>query len=253
MIDTATYLYAITRPVPPNALDGLRGVADAPVRTIDDGELACLVSTVALAEFGEGALRANLEDLGWLERTARQHDAVVRAGMRLTTTLPLRLATICSDDASARDRLHRLDRVTLDTLAALDGREEWGLKLFAPADGAAAPEVLATALSGAAYLRRRRADLEQRDHAAERAVEDADAMFRRLAGHAVDARRHRPQDQRLTGAAQPMVLNAAFLVERERVDEFRDAVDEVGRERGEGAVVLTGPWPPYSFAAVDAS
>ncbi|HEX3335101.1 MAG TPA: GvpL/GvpF family gas vesicle protein [Jatrophihabitans sp.] len=253
MMDTATYLYAITRPVPPNSLEGLRGVADTPVRSIDDGELACLVSTVDLAEFGEDALRANLEDLAWLERTARQHDAVVQAGTKVTTTLPLRLATICSDDASARERLYRLGRVARDTLATLDGREEWGLKLFAPADGARAPEVLATALSGAAYLRRRRVDIEQRDHAAERAVEDADAVFRRLAAHAVEARRHRPQDQRLTGAAQPMVLNAAFLVERERVEQFRDAVAELDRERGDGAVVLTGPWPPYSFVAVDES
>jgi hypothetical protein len=246
----ATYLYAITRPMPADEIPDVRGVAGAPVRLIRDGELACLVSTVELGEFGEQALSVNLEDLHWLERTARQHDAVVQASARVSTTLPMRLATICRDDRSARERLQQLGSAALATLAALDGREEWGVKLFVSPGASDARPPAAGATSGAAYLRRRREDLTQREHASERAVRDAEAVYDRLTTYSVDARRHRPQDQRLTGATQPMVLNAAFLVERARSDEFQDAANELASRHEPGAVVLTGPWPPYSFATV---
>ncbi|MFN2560280.1 MAG: GvpL/GvpF family gas vesicle protein [Jatrophihabitans sp.] len=66
------------------------------------------------------------------------------------------------------------------------------------------------------------------------------------------AHRHRPQDHRLTGVAAPMLLNAAFLVDRHRADQFRRAVDELAGVRAPDAIALTGPWPPpYSFAALE--
>jgi hypothetical protein len=48
-----------------------------------------------------------------------------------------------------------------------------------------------------------------------------------------------------------MLLNAAYLVDRERVDEFRRAVDDLAGERPPDSIVVTGPWPPYSFATVE--
>jgi hypothetical protein len=251
MTANGTYMYAITRPVLPGELNGLRGVSGAPVRMIDDGDVACLVSTVDLAEFGEEALPNNLEDLRWLERTARQHDEVVQAGARITTTMPLRLATICTDDTSAQARLHRVGSQALAVLADLDGREEWGVKLLASPDRSAPDDPLTDGMSGTAYLQRRRQQLSRNAAAAVAASRDADAIYSRLAEHAVAGRRHRPQDQRLTGAAQPMLLNASFLVERTRVGEFRSVVADLMSERPPESVTLTGPWAPYSFAAMD--
>lgn len=251
MTTKATYMYAITRPVLPGELNGLRGVSGAPVRMIEDGDVACLVSTVDLAEFGEEALPNNLEDLRWLERTARQHDEVVQAGARITTTMPLRLATICTDDNSAQERLHRFGGRALAVLADLDGREEWGVKVLASPDRSAPGVPVGDDVSGTAYLHRRRQQLARSDNAAVAASRDADAVYSRLAEHAVAGRRHRPQDRRLTGAAQPMVLNAAFLVERTRVGQFRSVVAELMSERPPESITLTGPWAPYSFAAME--
>jgi hypothetical protein len=251
---TATYLYAITRPVPQADLAGLRGVGDEPVRAVGVGGLSCLVSTVDLAAFGEEPLRANLEDLGWLERTARQHDDVVRAAARVTTTVPLRLATICANDAAACDRLAELGSKASAVLDELDGRDEWGVKLFAvdrAAPSAAEEAGPAAESSGAAYLRRRREQLERRNAQSEVATQEAERLYRELERRAVRAHRHRPQDQRLSGATAPMLLNAAYLVDRERVDEFRRAVDDLAGERPPDSIVVTGPWPPYSFATVE--
>ena len=43
-----------------------------------EGDLAALLSPVPLAEYGDERLREHLEDISWLERTARAHEAVRR-------------------------------------------------------------------------------------------------------------------------------------------------------------------------------
>jgi hypothetical protein len=45
-----------------------------------------------------------------------------------------------------------------------------------------------------------------------------------------------------------MVLNAAYLVDDARADDFRAAVARLADLRPEIRLQLTGPWAPYSFA-----
>jgi Gas vesicle synthesis protein GvpL/GvpF len=48
-----------------------------------------------------------------------------------------------------------------------------------------------------------------------------------------------------------MLLNAAYLVDRPGADRFRAEVAALAADRPPEALVLTGPWPPYSFAVLD--
>jgi hypothetical protein len=248
---SATYLYAITRPVAPEAVADLRGIGGTPVRVIEHGELTALVGTVDLAEFAEQPLAENLADLAWLARAVREHDEVVRAASRITTTMPLRLATVCHDDHAVHDRLESIRANALAVLPELDDRDEWGLKMFAIADPTEAADEPKRAPSGAAYLAQRRRELVNRDGSIESATRAAYRVFARLAELAAASRQQPPQDRRLTGVEHPMVLNAAFLVSRRHVDAFRAAVADVAEQSPPGGVVLTGPWPPYSFVPGD--
>lgn len=60
---------------------------------------------------------------------------------------------------------------------------------------------------------------------------------------------------RLEVASGPdAAVNAAFLVERPRVDEFSAAVTALGRElAGRVSLRYVGPLPPYSFTSADAT
>lgn len=248
-MSAATYLYAITRRDAAVDVGEVTGVDGEPVRVLLVDDLACVVGSVRLDEFGEQALAQNLEDLGWLERVARSHDRVVRAVSEQTATVPLRLAVICRDDDSARDRVRALGRRPGELLDRVDGREEWGVKLFAHAVPTGdSPE---PAASGTAYLQRRRQAVAEREDLAAAARRDADAVFERVAEQAYAAVRHRPQDQRLTGSAAPMVLNAAFLVDQKARAEFQAVTSELAAQRAPDALVVTGPWPPYSFASLE--
>jgi Gas vesicle synthesis protein GvpL/GvpF len=48
-----------------------------------------------------------------------------------------------------------------------------------------------------------------------------------------------------------MVLNAAYLVDENRAESFIERVHAWARDSRELTVEVTGPWPPYSFAALE--
>jgi hypothetical protein len=250
------WAYCITRASDPPAIGGVQG---SPVERIESDGLAVLVSRVPLAEFGEDALRRNLNDLDWLERVARDHETVLEKALAGSTIVPLRICTIFADDEGAA-RMLTERRSALDTaLDVLDGREEWGVKLTvdrAALETAArerAPEDLDQQLegqsAGGAYMLRRRQERQLREAADRLAGGLAEDVHARLQDWATDAVVNPPQNPELSGHEGDMLLNAAYLVEAAKVERLHELVEELReRHRELGArIELTGPWPPYNF------
>jgi len=251
--ETGTYVYAAGRNIDEQPLEGLEGVGDAPVRVIGHRELHAVVSSVDLAEFGEAALRRNLENLAWVEKTARRHDEIVRRVAAITSALaPFRLVTIYRSDDAARDRLEELYDDLVRALDRVDRRSEWSVKAFCRVQPApSAPS--APAGSGVAYLERRRAEIRDRQDAATEQQLLADQLFWDLVPAAAATRRLSAQDQRLTGRRETMALNVAFLVDDERSTDFFELVNATRARYPSLDVEVNGPWPPYSFAVLDKS
>ncbi|MGK5533781.1 GvpL/GvpF family gas vesicle protein [Streptomyces sp. URMC 129] len=245
------YVYAVTRggagPLP----EGLRGVRDTEPATVAEAGLAAVVSRVPARDFGEEPLREHLEDLAWLERTARAHQRVVDGLATAGGVLPLRLATVCRDETGVR-RLLTVHRerfaAALDRLA---GRVEWGVKVYADPAAAAPPAPAAPAArpaSGRDYLRQR-GRLRLAEDAARREAEEAvRSVHDALAGAAEGARLHPPQDARLSGEHGQNLLNGAYLVRREDGRAFCALAGELAGRLSGFRLSLTGPWAPYSFA-----
>ena len=217
--------------------------------------LDAVVSTVDLDEFGEEALRRNLEDLGWLERVARRHDEVVHAVARRGPAAPLRLATVCLDDEAVRRRLDEWHDPMSAVLDRIDGRSEWSVKIVMP--GAPASEkpsedaVTSGPGSGAAYLMRKREQAARRRSAGEDAAAMAERVHLTLAEASVASRRLPPQDAKLTGRTETMVMNGAYLVPDLDHDAFVALVEQVRESEPTAIVEVGGPWPPYSFAVLE--
>ncbi|MEV7969920.1 GvpL/GvpF family gas vesicle protein [Sphaerisporangium sp. NPDC088356] len=256
MADTGTYLYAVTREedrVDPAALEGLTGVAGAPVHTVAHAGLVAYVGTVPLEEFGEGPLRRSLEDLDWVGETARAHNRVVEAVAEVAPTAPVRLVTVYSGEDQVRDMLDRRRDDFAAVLAQVAGRLEWGVKAYA--ERAAEPpsepgqQRAAPVKPGTDYLRRRKESLRSRDDAWRDAARRAEDIHAALAAVAVASRRHRPQDPQLSGRDDWMLLNGAYLVDEDLSEEFAATLDGL---RGPGVEIeLTGPWAPYSFTQLE--
>lgn len=251
MADRGTYLYAVTRENGHAVLAGLTGVAGAPVHTVTRAGLAAYVSTVPLAEFGEGPLRRSLEDLDWVGETARAHHHVVETVAEIAATAPVRLVTVYSGEDQVRDMLDRRHDEFDEILAEVAGRREWGVKAYAdrPPEPPPEPERPASRNPGTDYLRRRKESLRSREDSWRGAAERAEFIHDALASVAVASRRHRPQDPQLSGRDDWMLLNGAYLVDDERRAEFAELLDGL---RGPGIEIeLTGPWAPYSFTRLE--
>lgn len=239
----------------PEQLEGVE--PEHPVERIEHGSLAALVSRVPLDDYGEEPLRRNLNDFPWLERVARTHEAVLEAALERATIVPLRLCTIFADEAAVREMIEEQRAGFVVALDALAGREEWTVKLLVDpaALQAAARAESGTAErsepegSGAAYLLRRREERSLRATADTLAAGLAEDVHARLQAWATAAVVGRPQNRELSGHEGEMLLNAAYLVERERVAGLRALVAELGEHhRGVGArLELGGPLPPYNF------
>ena len=228
---------------------------------IEHAGLAALVSPVPLTQYSGDALRESLNDLEWLERIARRHEAVLEKALAGSTIVPLRLCTIYEGRDGVVDALKSEHDSFSAALERLEAREEWGVKVILDRSvletavrasnqelGALEAQLEASS-SGGAYMMGRRIDREVRELSDRRLQELVDDVHARLQDWAVDVTLNAPQNRDLSRHEGEMVLNGAYLVDAEKVDRFRELVRELDADYGElgASFELTGPWPPYNF------
>jgi hypothetical protein len=230
------------------------GVAGGTVEQVPAAGLVALAGRVPSREFGAEPLRENLNDLAWLERVAREHEAVLEQALAAGPMVPLRLCTIFEGDDGLQRMLEREHDALERALMHLEGRQEWGVKLLVDPERLterASPDAQpVSGGGGAAYLERRRQERATREAVHALAAGIADEVHSRLRSGAVDAVTRPAQNRELSGHAGEMLLNAAYLVDASGVEELRSCVAELEeRHSSLGAhLELTGPWPPYNFA-----
>jgi Gas vesicle synthesis protein GvpL/GvpF len=242
---TALYAYAVVKCAP----DGVLPAVGDDLELVGTGGLAAVVAEVPLSEFGEDVLPSRLNDRNWLEATARDHDDVLRRLLGVTTVIPLRFGSIHRDRAAVERFLDEHRDAFSETLERLRDRVELGVKVWARTERDAA-RAEPTPSTGREYLERRRREREGAATAAARLDERLRAVHERLLGVAAAGVLNRPQPRELTGAADEMVLNAAYLVAAGD-DTLAREVERLRSEHPDLAFDVTGPWAPYNFVGGD--
>jgi hypothetical protein len=215
------HLYALVRQ--PAAVPAVDGIGDGALRAValDDGIDAVVSDTTDGVAPSEDAILAH----------ARVVDALAEAN---EAVLPARFAGGAGSDDELRAGVAAKREQIVAGLARVDGCVELALRVLRPAAAAASPPG-----SGAEYMRRR---LQQ--------VEQAQALAREV--HGTLAELARESTSRLV-ARDDLVLTAAYLLPRAAVEQFRSALQALEAQHREATLVLTGPWPPYSFALLEAA
>ena len=240
----------------------LTGVEGSSVDVVREGGLAALVSRVPISDYGDQRLREHLEDIAWVERTARAHERVLEAALQTATIVPLRLCTIYFDQDGVRRLLREEQAALRQQLEALDGRAEWGLKVFvdrdrlsATAAGDRAESARAGSSEGADYLAGKQRERSRRNETDRLATACAQESHARLEREASAARVNPLQRPEAHGRDAEMLLNAVYLVQRENVGRLESAVEELREEYGPlgFSLELTGPWPAYNFVGASTS
>lgn len=234
------YVYGV---IPASAAPPARsGIGGAAVETIASDATAAIVSDVS----GDD-LEAGREEL-------MIHAQVLEEALEGGVVLPLRFGAVMADaDSVRRELLERHDDALRAQLAELEGKVE--LRLRAVFEE--------TALMGEVV--RENPEIAELREALRGQDDDATYYERIRLGELVAGaveRKLEAEGQQILDALAPLALavdrgelghervalNASFLVERERIAEFDEAVDEIGRV-SEGRVRLkyTGPLPAHSF------
>jgi hypothetical protein len=257
-----TYVYCLVaasrKPAVGRVPRGLPGTG--PVRLLEDTmspeprdlKRWLVAADAPLARFGEDAINGRLHDLDWVSRAAVAHEGVVESFVAAPALLPMKLFTIFTSDERALAHIaQRRDHVRT-ILERVTRRDEWGVRVVLDRARAIAPAAdrsrrAAKAATGAGYLAGKKAMRDAQSRLASQArivIADLNDL---LAHHSSLARRRGARDLPVQGG--PLLLDAAYLVDRARARAFRSMLArEARRLEPEGyRVSLSGPWPPYSF------
>jgi hypothetical protein len=225
---------------------------DVGTPAVKQGQVAALVAEVPLSEYGEDVLPDRLNDRAWLEAHVQRHQDVLQSVAAAAPVVPFRFGTIYREVDDVRAMLGSREAQLTAALSHVAGRVEMGVKAWVAHDHAEASRARSAppAPTGRAYLEQR---LGARDSARDAAALLADAAadaHGRLLAIAVEGVANRPQARELTGRDELMILNGAYLVED--AGALRREVERLASEYGDRGITfeLTGPWPPYNFAAV---
>ncbi len=262
MSERGVYLYGVAAAA---AAEDLPEGADAldlrfSLELVVHGELVALTSEIEIEWLQEQLRGAEEGDLAGLEPVVRAHEEVLARALDVDAVVPFRFGTILPGEAELRSFVAEREPQLLETLERLRGAREWGAKALlepetaetaATADDPRLAELAARAAegSGSAFFARKRLDAERSERVRRAAAELAEACHERLAACSREAVVNPLQPPELSGYAMPMILNGAYLVEREREEELRKALEQLQAEYADRGVVLelTGPWPAYNF------
>jgi hypothetical protein len=177
-----------------------------------------------------------------------QHEAVVEAVRRQAPALPVRFGTVFRNETSAVAAIDERYQVLADDLERLGTSVEFSLTAIwaLPAHPEVTQESWSTASAfaqrseGARYLLERAALVRREDDLSRQARRVAHELDERLSWLTVE--------RKVSLLPTPRVaIRTAYLLDPANVRAFRDAFELIRGNRRDLRVLLTGPWPPYSF------
>jgi type I site-specific restriction endonuclease len=232
------------------------------------GDISVMVSQVDIDQF-QNQVNNLLSELtktaGVVQSGAGEilqaHEDVIDTLMQDTTVVPLKFGTILKDEKAAAKMLQDHVEEFKSLLSKFTGRVEWGLKVYADKQAfikhikqigtrSTYSEEKQEKLSrGAAYLLGRKMEEELKDQVGARLAQIGEEIFQELGKDASEAKLHDTQAQKVTGKKKEMILNAVYLVDREKVAHFCQQGKRFVEEYDFMGLDLdfSGPWPPYNF------
>ncbi|MBG0855292.1 GvpL/GvpF family gas vesicle protein [Streptomyces spinoverrucosus] len=234
------YVYAITKASHPLRLDDLKGVGDSPseVRVVRGDSLCAVVSEAP-------------EDLSIARRDLEAHHAVQERLWSDDVTLPLGFGFVAQDEDAVRAVLDQGAEQYAQRLAELADRVEFNVKGVQDEDTLLRRIVEESdrvrELNEA--TREGHGTPEQRLELGQLVAQEVQVRQDALAEQIVAALRPLVYAESLSPPSEQYFVNASFLVDRDKAEEFTDSCAELTEQLPEGAELrLRGPLPPYSFA-----
>jgi predicted transcriptional regulator len=225
------YVYAVTETTgtrPP-----VKGLEERPLSFLNCGKLQ--------AVFSEHKLKPEAS-----EKSLVRHERVVEGLMRSGPVVPMRFGQVVEEDVELRKRLVRRSEQITSMLGRVRGKVEIAVRALAMQSlGSKKPTTRPPlGASGHAYMTSRLHE-ERMARALEDSMQEiANEIHGRLGTFAAASQ--------LREHADSLIMAGAYLVPKDRVHDFGELVQALGRDYLDTLeLVCTGPWPPYSFVDLD--
>ncbi|HEY8176195.1 MAG TPA: GvpL/GvpF family gas vesicle protein [Gemmatimonadaceae bacterium] len=256
------YVYGVVR----EGFDTSRapaGLDDAPVALARSGRVGAIVSRVPESVYGASAVEENSGDVAWLSPRAMAHDRVLTWAQEHGGVIPMPMFSLWRSEEALNKSLVAQASDLSRVFERVSGADEFGLRVYRRDAALLAsiddfdPEIArlrreaSAASPGQRYLLEAKVAEKGKDAVRAVAQRMAKQIFEELRAISRDAlsRPLTPEAGRVPDAT--LVLNGAFLVDRNRLEEFRAAIGAHVRDyQSRGlAFDFTGPWPPYNFVS----
>jgi hypothetical protein len=239
------YVYCIIRTDSPKNFGtiGIGGRGDQ-VYSVHFKEFAAIVSDCPLIIFDP------------TRENALAHEHVNEVVMKDFTVLPMSFGTVFRTEDDIRAFLRGTYDALIEVLQKMEGKIEFGLKVNWDKDSVIRElereneeiqrlkNEIAQVQGSSTYFSRM-----QLGRVVESALQaKADAyvaeIYEGLRNAAVASRSNKP-------IGDKMIMNAAFLVEREKTKVFDEQISEIAKKyENKLSFLYTGPWPPYNFVNI---
>jgi hypothetical protein len=243
--ETGRYVYGIVHAKDPVTFGkiGIGGSGEL-VYTVNYQDIAAVVSNTSVYIFDP------------TRENALAHEHVIETVMKNHTIIPMSFGTVFRTDNDIREVLKSIYPSLKDVLHQMAGKLEFGLKVNWDRDQIIEDikhedeeirqfhqEIIRKHLQST-YLARMQLGRMIDKALAERSIAYVREIYEALRGVCVASRDNQP-------IGDKMIMNAAFLVERDREAEFDSAVNKIARKYGQRLKFkYTGPWPPYNFVNI---
>ena len=212
--------------------DSLRGIAEGRVHIIKDGAFSVVVS-----DFSAETVPVNRDN-------ALIHAAVVQSVLTQTTPLPFRFGTVVTEP-QLRNYVEARREALRAKLESFRGCVEMNVKIIEQrGTQEESPLPQREDKPGTAFLAQKRRELLGSETRVAEAKKIASWIDELTSGFASETRMD-------TNPSDKLLLATAHLVQRDKVDQYRAKLKEAREERPELHFLVSGPWPPYSFANID--
>ncbi len=180
-----------------------------------------------------------------------KHEEVVERLMESFTVLPVRFSTTFNQEEEVLVMLKEYYQDFKENLERLCNKVEFGIRVIWPSETIKnriieaskklnADVTIADNSPGKSFVKQKfekyKIDKEFAEEAS-RCITVVDDYFNRIAGE--------KKLQKL--ASEELLLNAAYLVEKEKQNEFKQAFEQLKSAPSDLKYLFSGPWPPYNF------
>jgi hypothetical protein len=225
----AIYAYCLLRLARNESWPVLDGIGEHPVFPFRCGKY-----TMLLSRFGR--------NFSFTPRSIVEHGQVIARAFETHTVLPMRFGTFFQSEKQIEQLIRENQSDLLETFCRLRGKAEMRLKLCFPSAQSDQPspkkqpqKTRSLRAAGSSNGESASADPRSQEMA-----EQLAAWLREM---------FHPLDDQVTCRlhSTELVVDCAHLIESQRVETYRELCDVASEQVKDGAIRMTGPWPPYHF------